>query len=119
MHPRQLIFKERQALRAQLRETTQPPVALLLACLLLFQQVHKGALLQAPGKLVPALLAHYRDGHLLPEASLASLTTLQAAVIDHARGMERDQAEVASLIEAVRQLVLADSRGSADADAIG
>ena len=81
---------------------------LLLACLALFQQVHKTAMLHAPGRLVPAVLAHLRDSGLLPEATVHALTGLQTAVIDAAKGGAVDAAAVAQLVESVRRIALAD-----------
>ena len=102
------MFKQKQAWRAQLREADAPAPALLLACLLLFHQVHRTALVQAPGKLVPALLAHLRQGDRLPETALSVLADLQTVVIDQSKGVTLDAATVTTRIDAVRRLALAE-----------
>jgi hypothetical protein len=102
------LFKQRQAWRTQLQTADDPATVLLLACLLLFQGVHRHAMLNVPGRLVPAVLTHLRTGGLLPAPTLAALTELQTAVIDARRGhaLTDAAAGAAAHVDAVRQLAL-------------
>lgn len=58
---RQIILKEKEFHLQTLAETTQPALALHLVALILFIQVHKTAMLHAPGKFVPLILSHLRN----------------------------------------------------------
>ena len=86
---RQLLFNHRQCLIDQLDRETEPPMALHLVVVILFQY-HTNTLLHAPGRCVPQIIA-YLQNHL-SSADYNTLIYYQDLVIqqlgDKARGSE-------------------------------
>ena len=74
LFPRQLVFAHRQALAEQLRGEEEGAMALHLAAVVLFQTLTQ-TMVHAPGRMVPAVLAHLQD--MMEEQPHATLTRFQ------------------------------------------
>lgn len=75
---RQLVFAHRQALGEQLRGEGEAAMALHLAVVVLFQTLTQ-TMVHAPGRLVPAILAHLQD--LMDEEPYSMLTHFQGIFV--------------------------------------
>ncbi|KAK7107301.1 E3 UFM1-protein ligase 1-like [Littorina saxatilis] len=75
---RQLVFAHRQALAEQLRGESEAAMALHLAVVILFQTLTQ-AMVHAPGRMVPAVLAHLKD--MMEEEAYTTLAHFQDLVV--------------------------------------
>lgn len=119
-HDRQVVFKQRQSLVAQLKTSLEPSLILHLAVLVLFQHATKGMLL-APGRLVPAIVAQLAAKNAYPSDQMQALTSMQQLVIRSlsAKGDQAAQVkeQLAQQGEVVRKLALGLVGGSSSDDA--
>ncbi|XP_076444457.1 E3 UFM1-protein ligase 1-like [Babylonia areolata] len=112
---RQLVFAHRQSLAEQLRGESEAAMALHLAVVILFQTLTQ-AMVHAPGRLVPAVLAHLHE--LMEEQVYTQLTHFQDLVVqrlqaegsnDHST-VETLTKELDSLLSQVKDIALTTKR---------
>ena len=102
---RQLLFGHRQSLLEKMQSEQDPALVLHLAVLCLFHHVH-GAMLQASGKFVPAVIEHLSKQGGLSEDQVGILSQQQKLVVAGlGGGVEEVAAELDESTPRVKALV--------------
>ena len=109
---RQILFIQRQALLAQLKEASDAALVLHLAVQFHFQNVRKVAMVHAPGRLVPAVLASIKAE--LPAQVAADLESLHQIVVKKLTSSEED--DTAATEEAIARVKAAAAPSPSAAD---